>query len=142
MDTLQGFPIQVRIQVTWGEMDSFGHVNNIYYFRYFETTRVHFFHEIGLMAYMKETGVGPILAQTSCSFKKPIFYPDTLIVGSVIRSIGKDSFIMDYGVFSEKAGISATGEARIVMYDYNRAQKTDIPPHLKSTLQNYRQSDG
>ena len=23
--------------VTWGEMDSFGHANNIYYLRYFET---------------------------------------------------------------------------------------------------------
>jgi acyl-CoA thioester hydrolase len=90
---------------------------------------------------MKETGIGPILAETSCTFKKPIFYPDTLTVGSGIRSIGKGSFIMDYSVFSEKAGISASGEARIVMYDYNKARKTDIPPHLKSTLENYKRTD-
>jgi acyl-CoA thioester hydrolase len=142
MNVLRDYPIRVQIQVTWGEMDSFGHVNNIYYFRYFETTRVHFFHEIGLLQYMKETGIGPILAETSCTFKKPIFYPNTLTVGSGIRSVGKDSFYMDYCISSEQSGISATGEARIVMYDYNRARKTDIPHRLKSTLENYKRIDG
>ena len=134
MKPLQDFPIQVRIPVAWGEMDSFKHVNNIYYFRYFETARIHFFEEIGLLQYLREKGVGPILAETSCRFLKPIVYPDTLTIGARIKSIGQTSFIMEYCVMSDSVGLAASAEARMVIYDYKALKKTDIPPHIKEKL--------
>jgi len=132
--TIQDFPIQVRIPVAWGEMDSFGHVNNIYYLRYFETARIHFFQEIGLLQYLKEKRIGPILAETSCRFVKPVFYPDTLTVGTRIKSIGKTSFIMEFCAVSDAVGLAATGDARMVIYDYHTSKKTDIPAHIKEKL--------
>jgi acyl-CoA thioester hydrolase len=134
MNALKDYPIQVRIPVAWGEMDSFKHVNNIYYFRYFETTRIHFFEEIGLLQHLKDTGVGPILAETSCKFIKPVFYPDTITVGARTKSIGKTSFIMEYCAVSDRDGIAAIGEARMVIYDYHAMKKTEIPPHIKEKL--------
>jgi len=131
---LQDFPIQVKIPVAWGEMDSFGHVNNIYYLRYFETARIRFFEEIGLLQYLKERGIGPILAETSCRFRRPVFYPDTLTVGARIKSIGKTSFIMEFSVMSDASGLAASGEARMVIYDYKASKKTDIPDHIKEKL--------
>ena len=138
MSTLHDFPIQVRIPVAWGEMDSFGHVNNIYYFRYFETTRIHFFQEFGLLQNKRERGIGPILAETSCRFRKPVFYPDKLTVGARVKSIGKTSFIMEFRVMSDSAGLAATGEARMVLYDYTASKKTDIPAHIKTSLSDFR----
>ncbi len=138
MSTLHDFPIQVRIPVAWGEMDSFGHLNNIYYFRYFETTRIHFFQEIGLLQYKRERGIGPILAETSCRFRKPVFYPDTLTIGARVKSIGKTSFIMEFRVMSDAAGLAAAGEARMVLYDYNASKKTDIPAQIKTGLSDFR----
>ena len=134
MKQLKEYPIQVRIPVAWGEMDSFKHVNNIYYFRYFETARIHFFQEIGLLQYLKDKGIGPILAETSCKFIKPVFYPDTLTIGARITSIGKTSFIMEYAAVSDDVGLAATGEARMVIYDYLAMKKTEIPEHLKASL--------
>ena len=134
MKQLKEYPIQVRIPVAWGEMDSFKHVNNIYYFRYFETARIHFFQEIGLLQYLKDKGIGPILAETSCKFIKPVFYPDTLTIGARITSIGKTSFIMEYAAVSDVVGLAATGEARMVIYDYHAMKKTDIPEQLKASL--------
>jgi acyl-CoA thioester hydrolase len=128
------YPIQVRIPVSWGEMDSFKHVNNIYYFRYFESTRIQLFEEIGLLQYLKENGVGPILAETSCRFIKPVFYPDTLTVWARITSRGTTSFIMEYRVESDSVGLAATGEARLVIYDYHAKKKTKIPPYIKEKL--------
>jgi len=115
-------------------MDSFGHVNNIYYLRYFETARIRFFEEIGLLQYLKERGIGPILAETSCRFRRPVFYPDTLTVGARIKSIGKTSFIMEFSVISDASGLAASGEARMVIYDYKASKKTDIPDHIKEKL--------
>ena len=137
MKPLDDFPIQVRIPVAWGEMDSFDHVNNIYYFRYFESTRIRFFEEIGLMKYLEEKGIGPILAETSCKFIKPLFYPDTLTIGSRIKSIGKTSFIIEYCALSDSTGLVATGEARMVIYDYHALKKTAIPAHIREKLSAY-----
>ena len=40
------FPFHTRIQVAWGEMDALQHVNNVVYFRYFETARIDFFNQL------------------------------------------------------------------------------------------------
>ena len=39
-DLLADFPVTVEIPVAWGDMDAMGHVNNVVYFRYFETARI------------------------------------------------------------------------------------------------------
>ncbi|MHA2239162.1 MAG: acyl-CoA thioesterase, partial [Candidatus Hodarchaeales archaeon] len=49
MRTLKEFPVTVQIPVAWGDMDSFGHVNNTKFFKYFETARIKYFEEIGLV---------------------------------------------------------------------------------------------
>ena len=39
-DPLAGYPVRIEVPVAWGEMDAFGHVNNVVYFRYFESARI------------------------------------------------------------------------------------------------------
>ena len=58
-DPLAGYPVIIEIPVAWGEMDAFQHVNNIVYFRYFESARITYFERTGLIAYMEQTGSGP-----------------------------------------------------------------------------------
>ena len=53
---LTDFPVQVKISVAWGDMDAYGHINNIYYLRYFETARIQYFLETGLIDLKSETG--------------------------------------------------------------------------------------
>lgn len=48
-DAFAGFPVRVGIPVAWGEMDAFGHVNNVVYFRYFESARIAFFGADGFL---------------------------------------------------------------------------------------------
>ena len=37
------YPVVIETPVAWGEMDAYGHVNNIVYFRYFESARIAYF---------------------------------------------------------------------------------------------------
>jgi acyl-CoA thioester hydrolase len=39
---LAGFPVIVEQAVVWGDMDSYRHVNNTVYFRYFENARLEY----------------------------------------------------------------------------------------------------
>ncbi|MFO7632899.1 MAG: acyl-CoA thioesterase [Caldilinea sp.] len=57
-DLLAGFPVIVEISVAWGEMDAFQHVNNIVYFRYFESGRIAYFERTGAMEEMAKSGIG------------------------------------------------------------------------------------
>jgi acyl-CoA thioester hydrolase len=134
-DFLKGFPVVVEIPVAWGEMDSFQHVNNVVYFRYFESARIAYSEKIGLQEYKEKTGIGPILGSTACKYKLPLTYPDTVSVGAKIVSVEEDRFTMNYVVVSHRhQKIAAEGEGVIVMYDYREGKKTALPDAIRSRI--------
>ena len=88
MDNLvKGYPIVIEIPVQWGEMDAFQHVNNVMYFRYLENARIAYFEKFDIIEFMKRKRVGPILAATSCRFKMPLTYPDTVLVATKVTAV-------------------------------------------------------
>lgn len=128
--------VQMQIPVAWGEMDAFGHVNNVVYLRWFETGRMAFFSEVGVALRDIAQGCGPILAHTSCAFKRPVTFPDTITVHTSIGRIGTKSFVMKYRVVSEALGeTAAEGDGTIVWYDYAQGQTVTIPDDLRARLE-------
>jgi acyl-CoA thioester hydrolase len=132
---LTDFPVHVKISLAWGEMDAYGHINNINYLRYFETARIQYFLENRLIDLKSETGLGTILAQTTCKYHKPLTFPDQIVVGAKVKSMSKSSFVMEYLIVSEKVGVAASGEGVIVMYDYNASQKAELPLVIKAAIE-------
>ncbi|MBA2732582.1 MAG: acyl-CoA thioesterase [Acidobacteria bacterium] len=133
---LEGFPVVIEIPVAWGEMDSLQHVNNIVYFRYFESARMAYFNQIDFWSYMDDTGIGPILASTQCKFKIPLSYPDMVSVGARIANVEDDRFLMKYVVISHQhRRIAAEGEGIIVSYDYREKKKSPLPGEIKARIE-------
>ena len=134
-ELLKTCPVVIEIPVAWGEMDSLRHVNNIVYFRYFESARMAYFQRLDIWNYMNETGIGPILASTECKFKIPLTYPDTVSVGAKISEIEADRFIMKYVVVSrEHARVAAEGVGLVVSYDYRALKKAPLPDEIKERI--------
>jgi acyl-CoA thioester hydrolase len=134
-DSLIGYPTTARVAVAWGDMDALQHVNNLVYLRWFETARIAFFGAIGWWDIMNAGGVGPILAKTSCVFRAPVTFPDTIIVGAKATDIASDRFTMQYVVYSEALGrTAALGDARIVSFDYQAGCKAPIPHEVYARL--------
>lgn len=128
------FPVVVEIQVAWGEMDAFQHLNNAVYFRYAESTRIHYFQRVGLAQAMV-VGVGPILAETRCRFKAPVSFPDTISSGVRVISLGDDRFEMLYSLWSHKLRREAAAIwATIVTYDYGLGKKAPVPPEVARAI--------
>jgi acyl-CoA thioester hydrolase len=122
---LPGYPVAIDISVAWGEMDAFGHVNNVAYFE-----------RADALADMERAGCGPILAETRCRYRLPLSYPDRLTAGARISAVAEDRFTMQYAVASAKAGrIAAEGEAVVVWYDYRARSKTALPPALRARIE-------
>ena len=134
MKTLEDFNIRIKIPVAWGEMDSLKHVNNTHFFKYFETARIKYFEEIGFIETMEKDSIGPILASASAKFIKPLFYPDTVTVGTRVTSIGSDNFMMGHIIVSKSQGIAAFGEDKLVVYDYKSSKKTNLPESVRNKI--------
>ena len=135
-EQLDGYPLVIEAPVAWGEMDSMGHVNNIAYFRYFESARIAYFERVGFMAHMLETGVGPILASTQCRFRLPLSYPDTVFVGAKAEQITDDRFVMKYLAVSRRhAKPAAEGEGLIVSFDYRAQRKAPLPAEVRARIE-------
>ncbi|GAB6095508.1 thioesterase family protein [Desulfatiferula olefinivorans] len=134
-DLLKACPVIIPIPVAWGEMDAFSHVNNVIYFKYFESVRIAYFEKLDMMNLMEETGIGPILASTQCRYKVPLTYPDTVSVGTRVSTIGDDRFTMEYIVVSQTRNLTAAeGEALIVAYDYRKNAKARLPEVLTERI--------
>ena len=137
-EMLSNCTVVLTIPVAWGEMDAMGHVNNIIYFRYFESVRIDYFRKLDLIGYQQETGIGPILASTECRFKLSLQFPDTVTVGTKILSMEEDRFVMGYEVFSHKhQRIAADGEGVVVTYDYRNNKKVPIPDALRAKIMEF-----
>ena len=135
-ELLETFPVVIETPVAWGEMDSLQHVNNIVYFRYFESARMAYFHRLGFWDYLGETGVGPILASTGCKFRVPLTYPDTVSVGASVSEIGGDRFVMKYVAVSHRhEKVAAEGEGLVVAYDYRGLRKVALPDEIRQRIE-------
>ena len=133
---LSEYPVLFELPVVGGEMDSFNHVNNVVYFRYFESARIAYFEEIGFTKWMEEYGVGPILASTSCRFRRPLTYPDRVTVGARVSELGEDRFTMEYRVYSHQLDdIAAQGEGLIICYDYRNNVKVPLPDPIREAIE-------
>lgn len=135
MPELYDYPVVIEVPVAWGEMDSFKHVNNVHYFRYFESARTKYVEELKILDFMNDYAKGPILSDTSAKFLAPVSYPDTLSVG--IRSIKAEGgkLIQEYAIWSQQQSRLVTkGESTMLFFDYNIGKRCDIPAELADRM--------
>lgn len=132
---LTGFPIVAQLPVQWGEMDAYGHLNNAVFFRFFESARILFLEECGFLASYDEDKVGAILHSTSCRFRRPLYYPDTALVGTRAGEVLKDRFSMDYRVVSSAHDeVAAEGTSIVVSFDYQARKKVPLPKRVREGI--------
>ena len=129
------FPVKMEIPVAWGEMDAFGHVNNVVFFRYFESTRIEYFRQLG----SDDLGKGelmPILASTECNYLRPVYFPDTLVAEARVSRVGNSSFTMEYQLTSQKQQAKvAEGKAVVVNVDPKTGKSVALPEAVKNRVE-------
>jgi acyl-CoA thioester hydrolase len=132
---LAGCPVILTQDVAWGHMDSFGHVNNVVYFHYFENARVEWLTRVGWFALKESNGMGPIVASTAAKFRKPLTYPDRIHVGVKVSDILADRVTVEHILVSEKwDAVAAEGPAVVVNYDYRKLAKAELPMELVNAI--------
>ena len=133
--TSVNYPVSLSIEVAWGDMDAFGHVNNTIFFRYFESTRIAYMRAIDTMS-GDDSEFSPVVASARCDFLAPVVFPDTVIGQTRVSRLGNSSFTMEYQLTSTaQAKVVAKGEAVIVNIDRQTGRARPIPPALSQRME-------
>lgn len=131
-----GWPVVVEQKVVWGDMDSYGHVNNVVYFRYFENARLEYLERLDWVRIKITTGVGPILASTQARFRRALTYPDTVAIGARVHSVQTDRFTLDHQIVSQtQQEVVTLGQGVVVSYHYPEEKKTPLPEEIRRRLE-------
>ena len=126
----------VELPVRWGDLDSFGHVNNVQYMRYLESGRIAYVEQV--MNTPLEEHENIILADIQCAFLAPLRYPATVEVATRISRLGRTSFDILCAIYRKgEQAPAATGKGVIVWYDYVRQQPAPIPPEVREAVRRF-----
>lgn len=115
------------LEVRWGDLDAYNHVNNVSYFRYLEETRVRW---MMLHRFMDEgVAIRPVLVKSGVTFLKSALYPATLRVNVCLgersaRSISLRHEIRDAG---QPEICYAEGYAKLVWVDIGTGKSVALP---------------
>jgi acyl-CoA thioester hydrolase len=131
---MEGSNVKLELRIDWSEIDLFGHVNNLTILKYIQAARVNYLEMIGLMQLQSEIKIGPILASTTCQFRKPLFYPGQVKIYSKVDRIKNTSFLLQHEIINDKEEIIAEAQDIIVLYDFEKNTKLTIPTGIKEKI--------
>ncbi|MBS1774274.1 MAG: acyl-CoA thioesterase [Bacteroidetes bacterium] len=130
---MHNYPVKLPLRLDWSEMDLFGHINNVSYFKYVQAARVNYWETIGINS-LKEDGIGPMLLSTSCRFQKPLFYPGNIVIESSVTYMKNTSFGISHRILNSDNELAAEAEDVIVMYDFDANEKVLISDALRNKV--------
>ena len=133
--TEKDFPVELKLRIDWSELDYFGHVNNVSFFKYIQASRVNYWDQIGLTKFNRDTNVGPILASCKCDFKQPLFYPGQVRILSRVDFIKNTSFSICHRMLDDKGQITAEAQDVMVLFDFNKNEKIPFSKELKDKIE-------
>ena len=125
---------EIHLKIDWSEMDLFGHVNNVAYFKYFQAARVNFCESVGINTYNPNNKQSFAVANSNCDFKQPLYYPEDISITTTIGWIKNSSFKLIHILFNSKKELIANASDVIVLFDYATHTKIFISENIKSKM--------
>ena len=124
----------IRIKTRWNDNDSYGHVNNAIYHEYMDTVVNNFLIEHKITNSSESSPIGFVVSN-SCTYFRPVKYPDTLNIGLRIIKIGKSSVTYDVAIFkNNESEASARGSYVHVYVDKKMKKPICISDKMKNKL--------
>ncbi|MGA4636513.1 acyl-CoA thioesterase [Pseudomonas solani] len=123
-----------RIPVRWGDMDSYGHVNNTLYIQYLEEARVAWFEQHGIP--MTNVEQGPVVLQTLHTYLKPVVHPATVVIQLFAGTVGTSSLVVEHHLSTEEDPHTLYGEGycKLVWVDHAGNRPVPVPASLRELM--------
>lgn len=114
-----------ELDIRWGDMDAYGHVNNTLFFRYLESARFRYI-EDHILPLLDNKMPVIVLADIQCKFEQQIVYPAHLTVKSRVTRLGNSSFDVTAEIYHGERRC-AVSKAVLVWLDEQTGKPMKIP---------------
>ncbi|WP_419690734.1 acyl-CoA thioesterase [Burkholderia theae] len=129
------YPHFSAIQTRWSDNDSYGHVNNVVYYAYFDTAVNRHLIERGVLDIANSPVIG-LVVDTRCTYFSSIGFPDVVHVGMKVVHLGNSSVRYEIALFRNDADTaSAIGEFVHVYVDRATNGPVPVPHDVRQVLQ-------
>jgi acyl-CoA thioester hydrolase len=128
------YPAFLAIPTRWMDNDTYGHVNNVTYYAYFDTVVNEHLVRAGELDIRNGNAIG-IVVETACRFHKPLSFPETVDAGMRVVRVGHSSVTYEIGLF--RAGddeAAATGRFVHVWVDRQHRRPIAVPATVRAAL--------
>lgn len=126
-----------RETIRWGDMDSFGHVNNVEFFRYLESARVEY--ALAVIAdRVRAEGRNIILADLHCAFRRQLRWPGQVDIYTRTARVGRTSLeLQQIMCVADTAELAATADTVLVWFDFEAQRPAEVPDELRAHIGGY-----
>ncbi len=129
------YPHFSSISTRWGDNDSYGHVNNVVYYSFFDTAVNQHLIEAGVLDIADSPVIGLVL-ENQCRYFSSICFPDRIDVGLRVTRLGNSSVRYEIALFRNDADLaSAVGRFVHVYVDRASNQPVSIPLAVRCALE-------
>jgi acyl-CoA thioester hydrolase len=124
----------LAIPTRWMDNDTYGHVNNVIYYSYFDTAVNEHLIRAGGLDIRSGPEIG-LVVETSCRFHKPLSFPDIIDAGMRVSKLGHSSVTYEIGLFRQSDDEpAATGHFVHVWVDRASRRPIPVPSLVRSAL--------
>ena len=129
------FPHFLVIPTRWMDNDSYGHVNNVNYYSFFDTAVNRYLIDRGVLDIHKDDIVG-FVVETGCSYFSSISFPDLIHVGVRVAKLGNSSVRYEIALYRNDDALPAAAGHFVHVYVDRRSNKSvPIPDAVRAILQ-------
>jgi len=127
----------VPYQVTFRDVDFFGHVNNAVYFTFFEWGRTKYWLE--MMDTALPTAIGFIVAHADCDFRRQLDFGQEIEICTKIGQLRNRSLEFLCEIRKSDGGeVAATGTVVVVMFDWTAQRSIPIDEPLRTRIAGFQ----
>ena len=118
--------------VRWGDMDAFNRVNNAQYLRYLEEARVQWLAAIPGMSLNDR--IAPVLVASHVNYRRPIEWPNEILVELFIEKIGGSSLTMAHRMQSptDENVLYSDGNVVMAWIDTQTGKSVPLPEAIRT----------
>ncbi|HET6803438.1 MAG: acyl-CoA thioesterase [Betaproteobacteria bacterium] len=128
------YPAFLAIPTRWMDNDTYGHVNNVTYYAYFDTVVNEHLVRAGNLDIRNGGAIG-IVVETACRFHKPLSFPETVDAGMRVVRVGHSSVTYEIGLFrADDDDAAATGRFVHVWVDRQHRRPIAVPATVRAAL--------
>jgi len=126
---------RVELDVRWGDVDSFGHVNNAIFLAYLEQCRSEWMNSVP--CHWQEGESGPIVANININYRRPIRWPARIAVTLKPNSPGRSSIKLESEIQSvptekkHKPALYADATVTLVWIDKKSGESVPLPTSIR-----------